>query len=218
MHFRCYSSQIAPQPAIFAKPFFNLFRDAPQVFTYLPYGPWPTLEDFLLTEESLLRTDPAVMHWAILDLTKPAPTDTAWGEGQLAGSVALTTLFPARLSTEIAHLLIHPSFQRSHVTTNTVGLLLHWGFDTLKMRRVQWFANAKNERSIRLAKRMGLSFEGILRWDRILPQHKGDIGVEVERDGKLEAPARHSALLAMGWDQWENELKAQVQKEMDRRA
>ena len=84
------------------------------------------------------------------------------------------------------------------------------------MRRVQWFANAKNERSIRVAKRMGFAFEGILRWHRVLPQHKEDIGVRVERDGKLELPARHSALLAIGWDQWENELRAQVQKEMDR--
>ncbi len=83
---------------------------------------------------------------------------------------------------------------------------------------MQWFANAKNEPSIRVAKRMSFSFEGILRWDRTLPQHKGDIGVEVERDGKLEPPGRHSALLAIGWDEWENELKAQVQKEMDRRA
>ena len=159
------------------------------------------------------------MHWAILDLTKPAPTQTAWGEGQLAGYVGILNTIPARLSTEIGHLLIHPSFQRTHVTTNTVGLLLHWCFDTLKMRRVQWFANAKNERSIRLAKRMGFAFEGILRWDRVLQQHKGegDIGVVVERDGQLELPGRHSALLSIGWDQWENELRAQVQKEMDRR-
>lgn len=162
------------------------------------------------------------MHWAILDLTKPAPietasTETAWGEGQLAGYVGLINIVPARLSAEIGHLLIHPSFQRTHVTTNAVGLLLHWCFDTLKMRRVQWFANAKNERSIRVAKRMGFTFEGILRWDRILPQHKGDIGIAVERDGQLEPPGRHSALLAIGWDQWENELRAQVQKEMDRR-
>lgn len=170
-----------------------------------------------MAEESLFRSNPAVMHWAILDLTKPAPAETAWGEGQLAGYVSIINTVPARLSTEIGHLLIHPSFQRTHVTTNTVGLLLHWCFDTLKLRRVQWFANAKNERSIRIAKRMGFALEGILRWDRILPQHKGDIGVVVERDGKLEPPGRHSALLAMGWDQWENELRAQVQKEMDRR-
>ena len=156
------------------------------------------------------------MHWAILDLTKPAPTETAWGEGQLAGYIAILNTVPARLSTEIGHLLVHPSFQRTHVTTNAVGLLLDWCFAALKLRRVQYFANVQNERSIRVAERMGFTFEGTLRWHRVLPQHKEDSGVAVERDGKVEAPGRHSALLAMGWDEWENGLGAHVQKEMDR--
>jgi RimJ/RimL family protein N-acetyltransferase len=199
-------------------PLFRLFQSAPQAFSYLPYGPWPTLEDFLMTEERLIRGDPAVMHWAVLDLTKPAPEEAPWGEGQLAGYIAILNTAPARLSTEIGHVLIHPSFQRTHVTTNAVGLLLHWCFDTLKLRRVQWFANVKNESSIRVAKRLGFAFEGSHRWHMVLPPHKEDVGIMVERDGKPEAPGRHSAQLAIGWDQWEDGLRAQVQNEMDRRA
>lgn len=109
------------------------------------------------------------------------------------------------------HVLTLPAFHKSHVTTHSASLLLHWLFDTLQLRRVQWFAHAANAPSIRAAERLGFSLEGILRWDRVLP-----LGKEGERLARWDEEegrglGRHSACLAMGWDEWRKEKRGRVE-------
>lgn len=59
------------------------------------------------------------------------------------------------------------------MTSNMVGLLLHYTLDLperggLGLRRMQWIADERNEPSVNAAKRLGYSFEGVARWDRVL--------------------------------------------------
>ena len=77
----------------------------------------------------------------------------------------------------------------------------------LQLRRVQWFANASNQRSVAAAQRLGFRFEGLLRWHRVLPE--GKLGRKVEGDGK--GPGRDSALLSICWDDWRDSVRDKVQ-------
>lgn len=74
---------------------------------------------------------------------------------QPAGLIGLKNTSEGELSTEIGWLVTLPQFQRTHVTTHAIGLLLLWAFDELGMDRVQWYTDERNERSLRAAERMG---------------------------------------------------------------
>jgi len=105
-------------------------------------------------------------------------------------------------------------YHRTHINTNMNGLLLRFCFEDLHMRRVQWQAHSENLPSINAAKRLGFTLEGINRWQRVLP-----VGREgLTRPGE-ENPGRHSAMLAICWDDWEKEgYQEGLQAMMDRRA
>lgn len=158
---------------------------------------------------------PDWVTFAVLDLTKPVDHNR-WGKGQLAGSIALINTEAHNFSTEIGFVMIGKEFQRTHVNTNAVGLLLQFCFSELGLRRVQWQANYRNEPSVQAAIKLGFQHEGIIRWQRILPARKQDTGEPVERNGKEEVPGRHTAMLGMYWDSWEAGLKDTVAKRMAR--
>ena len=123
--------------------------------------------------------------YAIIDKTRsPHPTSASLSHApsqvNFAGVLGYLNSCPIHLKTEIGFLIVLPPFQRTHVTTNAVGLLLLYAlnlpsisdsvpFPGLGLRRVQWQTNELNAKSIRAAERMGLKMEGILRWDRVLP-------------------------------------------------
>lgn len=124
---------------------------------------------------------------------------------------------------------IIPKYQRSFVATNTVGLMLQYLLDRpseggLGLRRVQWQANARNEPSIRLAKRMHFTHEGTMRWQRALSEYKGadagnGVALQTLRDyerygGENQRVGRHSAMLSMCWDDWLIDGKRELVLEM----
>lgn len=58
---------------------------------------------------------------------------------------------------------------------------------------------------------MGYTLEGVIRWQRVLPEGKTGVGAggrdgkglpEVGSDGRILGPGRHSAMLSMCWDDW----------------
>lgn len=59
---------------------------------------------------------------------------------------------------------------------------------------------------------MGFKLEGYERWQRILKETKQGNGIEV---GDGRGPGRHSAMLAIGWDDWyEGGVKERVEQAM----
>jgi RimJ/RimL family protein N-acetyltransferase len=83
----------------------------------------------------------------------------------------------------------------------------------LHLRRVQWQAFSTNQASIAAAQRLGFQLEGIIRWQRVLPEGKignsdgviDDKMPEMDPTGqKRLGPGRHSAMLSLCWDDWEN--------------
>lgn len=124
-------------------------------------------------------------------------------------------LYPISTTTELTpyHLQLNiiPAFQRTFVLTHACALLLHYLLDPpLRIRRVVWQANARNDRSVKAAQRLGFSLEGIIRWQRILPQEKEGNEVEIDGISDGRGPGRHSAVLSICWDDWRDGVREKV--------
>ncbi|KAK5657207.1 hypothetical protein OQA88_3265 [Cercophora sp. LCS_1] len=207
-----------------ATPFIAQASSRPDLFSHMPMGPFSTPDAFITQFlEKVSRPNPAWFTFAIIDKTRPpSPEDD---EGELAGSIAYLDTNATHLSTEIGAIVILPKFQRTHVTTNAVGLLLQYALDgvdqgSLGLRRVQWKANSMNEASIRTAKRLGFRMEGVLRWQMVFPggDEGGKIGngQELPRGSKKGDYGRDSVILGLCWDDWEGGLREEVGKAMAR--
>ncbi|KAL1745240.1 acyl-CoA N-acyltransferase [Schizophyllum fasciatum] len=193
-------------PLIYAEAFVNASKDHAWLFDHLPYGPWQTADD-MITEflDPIIHSDPGAVLFAVLDKRSPGTP--------LAGIMAYKDSSAARLVAEIGYVTTLPAFQRTHVSTNAVAVLMRYALDALGVRRLEWRANSMNARSIGLAMRMGFSLDGVLRWDRVLPAWKRGNGREIsEKDVKPGTIGRDSAVLSVCWDDWANGVRAVVIK------
>jgi hypothetical protein len=137
----------------------------------------------------------------------------------MAGVLGYLNTSAMDLATEIGHVLVFPPWQRTFITTNAVALTIINGLDIPAkggwgLRRVQWQAFSANAPSIKAAQRMGMTFEGVIRWQRALP---ADVvqGLVVNREGdpRPDIKGRHSAMLAICWEEYD---KSKLEKLMDR--
>ncbi|CAE6399745.1 unnamed protein product [Rhizoctonia solani] len=208
-------------PSVYGQALFEGMKPHPELVGYLPWNPFKTLHEFEVHFEQLIRSNPTWCVFAALDKSKldPDQVDTARA---LAGTIGYLRASPELSSVEIGYVIILPAYQRTFVSTHAIGLLLDYALQKpsdggLGLRRVQWQAHADNAASIRAAQRMGLKLEGILRWERTVPIDK-DNGIKARDDDVLQRRGRHSAMLAMCWDDWEEEGREHVQKMMARRS
>lgn len=205
----------------------------PEIFRYLPFGPFQDVDDFLTNLiEARVSKDSGYILFAVYDKTRLAASTEHLGA--FAGLIGLINSSARNLVTEIGFIMILPPFQCTHVASNAVGILLHFALNTpnyysdqvggladssLSLRRVVWQTNALNAASVRLAERMGFNKEGMLRWDRVLPLGKGEVGNKIEiRDGDpcKGCVGRDTALLSLCWDDWEKQARERVDEIMKR--
>lgn len=203
-------------------------RDHPDIFVYTPSGPFATPGEFrerFFARDSPLnfRTNPAHFAFAVVDKTRPpSPEDD---EGELAGLAGYLHASADSLSVEVGPVITFPRFQRSHVTSNAVGLLLQNAFAApgeggLGVVRVQWICNAVNLGSVKVAERMGFDKVGLIPWHWRIENGKsqGKIG-----NGKTLPPGsdpddvwRDTLIYTMGWDLWGEKAREMVEKVMAR--
>ncbi|GJE90659.1 GNAT family N-acetyltransferase [Phanerochaete sordida] len=195
-----------------------------QLWRYYPLV-WRDLRGFLTWLEHGVRQNPAHVYFAVLDKTRPDAARPHWG-GSLAGAFGLFNASAANLCAEIAYIAVLPGFQRSHVASNAVGILMRYCLELptasppgLGLRRVQWCAHTKNLPSARLAERMGFKREAWIRWLWVLPKELSSDG-EKPREGDKwpERYGRHTLMLSTCWDDWEDGVREIVQKQVDRTA
>ncbi|GAA6010384.1 hypothetical protein JCM10207_005202 [Rhodosporidiobolus poonsookiae] len=226
-------------PSVHGPRLYRLFSAHPSGFLYLPYGPFPTYAAFLTMLENA-RRDPGTLLCVVYDLALDlGNSDEDLREGQtlreerIAGIVGVLKGMPVNRSAEIGHLHIPSPFQRTHVLTHSIVLLLRWLLDppspsALGLRRAQWFANSLNRPSISAAERLGFALEAThLAWERVLPPGKDAVALPAFVEGEWRAAeeqrggGRHSSLLAIGWDLWEETARektaALVEREVRRR-
>jgi RimJ/RimL family protein N-acetyltransferase len=153
-------------------------------------------------------------------------------DGAFAGIVGLLNSSVEHLSTEVGPIITMPPFQRTHVTTNAVGLLLQYVLDLPKdgglgLRRVQWQANSLNAASMGLGEKMGFRTEGLLRWDRVVVggwekgkagrgMQRGTAQSDSEESAKAEEMGRDTIMLGLCWDDWEGGGRKKVKCLMER--
>ncbi|KAL4247143.1 Ribosomal-protein N-acetyltransferase [Abortiporus biennis] len=212
-------------PAIHGKAYWEVAQD-PYHFRYYPFICDTYEKSLSFFERS--RRDPNYLMFAIIDKTKPV--DPKYPEiegGRLAGVIGYFNTVAGNLSTEIGHVFIFPEFQKTHVSSNAVGILLQYGFALptasppgLGLRRIFWSAHTGNEPSANLARRMGLKDEGVFRWHWVLPDELKGYGKPCDREGDPfpGRTGRDTRVLAIGWDDWQNGWSEKVQAIIDRKA
>ena len=186
-----------------------MIKANPDLFKYVSFPVIDTEADFMREVYDNISASPGDCLCAIFDkIAAPGKEDTY---SNYAGVISLFATNPVNAVTEMG-VLIFPAFQRTHIATNAIGLLLLWTLDSpsaggLGLRRVEWQTHAENAASWRAALRMGFEFEGIARWQRIFP--RGTVALPVEalekRNGtKGEIPGRHTAVFSIVWDEWDD--------------
>ncbi|KAH7922031.1 hypothetical protein BV22DRAFT_686965 [Leucogyrophana mollusca] len=199
-------------PRLHGEAFLEGTRGKESMFKLMPLaleGPG----DFLRCVESFMRRDKLHVLFAVIDTTRPDTTRPTLG-GSLAGAIGLIHTVPDALVTEIGPVIVLPAFQRTHVGSHAVGLILRWAFELpsaaspgLGMRRVTWVTGLMNAGSSGLAMRMGLKYEGLMRWACGMPEVEGfpKEGGKPSREGDPlpGLQGRDSLLYAQCWDDWE---------------
>lgn len=88
--------------------------------------------------------------------------------GRVAGATRYMEMRPSHKGLEIGGTWYAPEFQRTGVNTECKYLLLKYAFEVMGCVRVQFKADARNERSIRAIERLGAVREGRLRNHMVL--------------------------------------------------
>jgi len=120
-------------------------------WTYLPYGPFDTVE--------------AYSEWLKMDCCGDDPHFHAVIDnetGQAVGIASYLRISPANGSIEVGHIHFSPRLQRTVAATEAMYLMMRQVFE-LGYRRYEWKCNAMNRPSRDAALRLGFSYEGVFR-------------------------------------------------------
>jgi RimJ/RimL family protein N-acetyltransferase len=124
-------------------------------WTYLPYGPFATLDAYRAWVKDVAGRDDPCFH-AIVDAATDKP----------AGVASYLRIDPAAGSIEVGHIHYSPKLQRSIAATEAMYLMMKRAFE-LGYRRYEWKCHALNAASRAAAQRLGFSYEGIFRQARV---------------------------------------------------
>lgn len=85
-----------------------------------------------------------------------------WLDGVLVGGVMFTD-FTAAVGTCELGCWLEPTVEGRGLVTQASGALLDWAFASRGLHRAEWHCRADNERSSAVAKRLGMTLEGVRR-------------------------------------------------------
>jgi RimJ/RimL family protein N-acetyltransferase len=122
-----------------------------RIWTYLPYGPFDSLERYADWVRTVCRSEDPLFH---------AVVDTA--AGKALGVASFLRITPAGGTIEVGHINFSPPLQRTPAATESMVLMMKRAFE-LGYRRYEWKCDALNAPSRAAAQRLGLSFEGVFR-------------------------------------------------------
>ncbi|KAH0828043.1 acyl-CoA N-acyltransferase [Lanmaoa asiatica] len=194
-------------PRVHAAAYLDGVRGHESMFRYIPMA-LEHPDEFLRYVEQR-RRDKNCFLFAALDTTRLDSNHPEW-EGSLAGLFGFLETNKTKLVTEVGPAIVLPAFQRTHVGSHAVGLLLKYILELppsgLGFRKVKWAASPINAASNNIAKRMGFKLEGVLRWKYVLPAVEGyqKSGKEARTgDAGNGLLGRDSNEWALCWDDWE---------------
>jgi RimJ/RimL family protein N-acetyltransferase len=133
----------------------NLLDTDGRNWTYLPYGPFATVDDYRRWLDTVAAAPDPMFH-TIVDLATGAPV----------GVASYLRIDPSAGSIEVGHINYSPKLQRTVAATEAMYLMMKRAF-ALGYRRYEWKCHALNAPSRRAAQRLGFSYEGIFRQARV---------------------------------------------------
>jgi len=136
---------------------------APQIWEYLPYGPFESETVFRAwLAERATTSDP--LFYAIIDRTS----------GRALGMASFLRVEPSHGVITVGHIWNSPAKQRTRLATDAMYVMARHVFDDLGYRRYEWKCNALNEPSRRAAVRLGFTFEGVFRQHMVVKDRNRD--------------------------------------------
>jgi RimJ/RimL family protein N-acetyltransferase len=140
----------------------NEDRDG-RMWSYLPFGPFSSVDDYVASMNSWLARGDWEVH-AIID----APS------GLATGSASYMRIDPPNGSIEVGAVMYSPRLQRTPAATEAMYLMMRRVFDELGYRRYEWKCDALNEPSIKAAGRLGFQYEGTFRQSNVVKGRNRD--------------------------------------------
>jgi len=132
-------------------------------WTYLPYGPYPSFDDFSQYLAAAAQRDDPLIH-AIVDLAND----------RAVGVASLMRIDPAAGVIEVGGINYSPRLQRRPAATEAMYLLMRRAFDELGYRRYEWKCDSLNAPSRAAAQRLGFRYEGLFRQATVYKQRNRD--------------------------------------------
>lgn len=123
-----------------------------RIWTYLPYGPFASVDDCRAWIEKTCLGDDPLFH-AIID------GDT----GRAVGVASYLRIEPAVGVIEVGHINYAPALQKTRGATEAMYLMMRRVFGELGYRRYEWKCDALNAGSCAAAERLGFTYEGQFR-------------------------------------------------------
>jgi RimJ/RimL family protein N-acetyltransferase len=145
--------RLEPLVVAHAEALFDANRQGPDErnWTYLPYGPFDSLEAYQGWVGEMTR-DGDPMFYAVIRQS----------DNQAVGVASYLRIAPGSGSIEVGHINFSPLLQRTPGATEAMYLMMKWAFEA-GYRRYEWKCDALNAPSRRAAMRLGLSYEGVFR-------------------------------------------------------
>ncbi len=146
---------------------------APELWAYLPYGPFESETAFRvwLTERAA-TSDP--LFYAIIERSS----------GRALGMASFLRVEQGHGVIEVGHIWYSPALQRTRLATDAMYVMARHVFDDLGYRRYEWKCNALNEPSRRAAVRLGFTFEGVFRQHMVIKGENRDTAWYSMLDGE----------------------------------
>ncbi|HEX4734466.1 MAG TPA: GNAT family protein [Thermoleophilaceae bacterium] len=140
---------LRPVAADDAEALFAVSQD-PQIWTYLPYGPYESVEAMRSRLAQIEGSGDPLFFTVVSD-------------GEPQGIVSYLRIDTENGSIEIGHIWFGTPLQQTTAATEAIYLLGSHAMDELGYRRFEWKCNALNQKSRRAAVRFGFTFEGVFR-------------------------------------------------------
>ncbi|MBB5516740.1 RimJ/RimL family protein N-acetyltransferase [Rubricella aquisinus] len=144
-------------PALFAA----FDADDGTMWDYMPNGPFATEGDLAAWAETAVTSTDPLFH-------------TIMGAGGVPlGFASYLRISPSDGVIEVGFIAMSPALQRTRAATEAMYLMMRHAFER-GYRRYEWKCNALNAPSMRAAKRLGFTFEGIFRQATIVKGRNRD--------------------------------------------
>ena len=125
--------------------------DNDSIWTYLPWGPYESKEEFAAACNSIMANPKYCMYTIISNISR-----------RPVGNCAYLNINIACKSIEVGSLIFSRYMKRSAISTEAMYMMMDAAFKS-GFRRYEWKCNALNRPSISAAQRYGFSFEGLFR-------------------------------------------------------